>query len=319
MKSWYDKIFLLAMIALVGLSGCSKSEPLKVATHDWIGYESLFLAQELDYLPQEIEIVRNQSASDSLERIEAGLVDAATLTLDEVLQARARGTELSVVLVMDISNGADAFYAREPMTDFSQLKGKRIAYEKGAVGELVLFSLLSKAKLSFDEVLPITFPVNRMDGVWRNNLVDVLICYEPIASLVEQSGGVRIFDSKQMPNMIVDVLVVRTEALKQKPQAIKALIRGHFEALSFIEQEKAKALTMIANRNGESLSSLQKALEGIRIPDLMDNHRLLESDGLLQQAAITIQGLLLQRAVMDGSSNLRGLSEAGMLPVIEKN
>lgn len=88
------------------LPGCGQSAPLKVAAHVWPGYELMFLAKEQGWLdPERVELVSTPFASSSLEALISGQVDAAALTLDEVLSARDRGLPLTVVLVFNVSAG----------------------------------------------------------------------------------------------------------------------------------------------------------------------------------------------------------------------
>lgn len=314
-----SKAIAVLSIALVSsvtlLCGCSKNEPLKLSTHTWIGYETIPLAQQLGFIDDEINIFITQSASDSLERLETGLVDAATLTLDEVIQARSRGVDLTVVLVMDVSAGADSVYARHSIETLSSLKGKRIAYEEGAVGEIVLLSLLKQAGLQRSDVSLVNFPINRMEGVWRNDLADVVISYEPTSSAIEKHGGVRIFDSRQIPNMIVDVLAVRTELLRSREKAVRTLLDGHFKTLKFMEKDHSEAMEMISKRTGLSTAELQKALNGIFIPNLYENFELLKSGSDLEQTSVALQAMLFERQMMKETSSLEGLFTNQYLPI----
>lgn len=306
---------IAAFSLVLSLSGCSKNEPLKLSTHTWIGYETIPIAQQLDLIDEEVNIFTTQSASDSLERLETGLVDAASLTLDEVIQARSRGVDLTVVLVMDVSAGADAVYARQPIENLSSLKGKRIAYEQGAVGEVVLLSMLKQAGLSIEDVSLVNFPINRMEGVWLNNLADVVISYEPTSSTIEKHGGIRIFDSRQMPNLIVDVLAVRTDMLTSRGKSLKALVDAHFKALKFIQTRQPEALEMISKRTGESTAELEKALNGIYIPGLYENLALLKPGGELEQTSIALQSMLFERKMMKTTASLDALFNYQYLPI----
>lgn len=296
-------IFFLLLVSVVSLfTACSKEEPLRVSTHTWIGYESLPISDQQGYLPDSIRLFMTRSASESLDRLESGAVDAATLTLDEVLQGRSMGMDLTVVLVMNLSAGADVVYAREPVENFEQLKGKRVAYEAGAVGELMLQALLNEGNLALKDIEPVTFSAIHLEGVWRNNLADIVICYEPTASQIEKSGGVRIFDSRQMPNKIFDVLAVKTDVLNGKSEQIKQLIEAHFQALNYLWKNNAEAIQKIAARNGVEEEDVLKALEGVTIPGLQRNKKLLQSDGVLHQAAQSLQHLLVDREILKATS-----------------
>jgi ABC-type nitrate/sulfonate/bicarbonate transport system substrate-binding protein len=98
--------YLAAAAALPWLSGCSDPpSPLNVGTIVFPGYELLFLAREQGLLPEPgIRLVELLSSTDNLRLLAAGRLQAATLTLDEVLTARADGLDLRVVLVLDLSD-----------------------------------------------------------------------------------------------------------------------------------------------------------------------------------------------------------------------
>ena len=87
----------LAGLALAPLSSaCERAEkPLVVASHVWPGYELMFLAQREGWLPQGISLMETNSATVSRSVLAAGKADAAALTLDEVLRARAAGEPLT--------------------------------------------------------------------------------------------------------------------------------------------------------------------------------------------------------------------------------
>jgi NitT/TauT family transport system substrate-binding protein len=66
-------------------------------------------ANPLGLCPVNLELLSN---SDSLQALAAGTVDGAGLTLDEAIGARAAGLDMKIVLVFDISTGADVLLAR---------------------------------------------------------------------------------------------------------------------------------------------------------------------------------------------------------------
>ena len=108
---------LLAGAAFGGLAGCHQPEPvLRVASIVFPGYEFMFLARELGLLPAaEVRLMEMRSSTDVISAIGSGRLEAAALTLDEMLTARANGADLRVILVFDISQGADVVLAKPPL------------------------------------------------------------------------------------------------------------------------------------------------------------------------------------------------------------
>ncbi|WP_254517510.1 ABC transporter substrate-binding protein, partial [Salmonella enterica] len=76
-----------------------------------------------------------------------GRLEAAALTLDEVLLGRNQGLDLRVILVLDISTGADVVVAAPHVHSLADLKGRRIGFEEGATGALMMNAVLAAAGL----------------------------------------------------------------------------------------------------------------------------------------------------------------------------
>ncbi|MDO9067107.1 MAG: ABC transporter substrate-binding protein [Deltaproteobacteria bacterium] len=71
---------------------------------------------------QQVRLVEMSSGQDSLKALAEGKVDGAAMTLDEVLQARASGLPLSVVMIFDISAGADMLVAYPGIKTLADLR-----------------------------------------------------------------------------------------------------------------------------------------------------------------------------------------------------
>ncbi len=130
-------VAVLACVSLMVLSSCSERavEPLRIASSPWPGYEPIYLARELGYLPPAQATIYELPSSDiTLESFRNRSADIATLTLDETLELMHGGVKLRVLLVMDGSNGADAVMVSPKIKKLSDLKGKRIAIENITLG-----------------------------------------------------------------------------------------------------------------------------------------------------------------------------------------
>ena len=215
----------------------SRFKPLRIAVSPWAGYQFMRVASQEGWLPPDlISLQEMETLGDSAKALREGRVDGAALTLDEVLNildntpASAPDADLSIVLVFDTSAGGDALLVSSAIQSLEELKGKRIAVESSSLGALMLRTILDAAGLQKKDV-----NVDPMDydhiKKWDSDKPDAIITYEPALSLLESRGLVRLFDSRKMPYLIQDVLVVRTETLKTHGTAVRALIKGHFRAL----------------------------------------------------------------------------------------
>src|SRR3954465_14446694 len=138
---------LLACAALLAaLFGCMR-EPetaLRIGTNVWIGSEPLYLARELGRLdPQMVQLVEYPSASEVLRAYRNQAIDGMVISLDELFGLAADGLQPRVILVVDVSNGADVVVGRPGMRSMRDLKDKAVAVESGALGAFVLSRALA--------------------------------------------------------------------------------------------------------------------------------------------------------------------------------
>ena len=125
----------IAAAVAAGVSGCSRSDPLRTGIHPWIGYEPLYLAEEFGWLPETVQLVKGRAASDSISGLISGNLDAAALTLDETLRVLAAGVPVKAVAVTNVSVGADVLLVRPEITGLSGLRGRRVAVELGGTSK----------------------------------------------------------------------------------------------------------------------------------------------------------------------------------------
>lgn len=309
--------FLAGLVLLGGgplLSGCASSAPLRVAAHPWIGYEPLYLARDFGWLPHQAELVETAAASESLAALASGKVQAAALTLDEVLQARAAGMPLTVVLVFNVSAGADVLLVRPEIATLAELRGKRIAVERSALGGLMLAKILELAGLTPEAVTIEEIPPARQPAAWRAGRLDAAICYEPAASRIREMGAETLFDSREIPDTIFDVLALRRDADNLDKGALRGLIQGHFRALAHLRVSRQDAVYRIAARQRTTPANVRRALAGVALPDLAANRRYLSADSMLHAAATRLNAVMVAGGLLDGADNLQHLFDDAYLP-----
>ncbi|MBN2646767.1 MAG: ABC transporter substrate-binding protein [Thiotrichales bacterium] len=297
-RQWLLQQFSIASLSAVGvnLHGCTVFSPLRIGTHPWIGYETLNLAQTLHLLDKDIQLLAHQNASQSIAKLKSGDLDAATLTLDEAIQIQAEGIHLSVVLIFDISAGADQLIVRPPITHLAELAGKTLGYEASAVGALMLHKILALAQLPASALKLVNLPVGEPQRIaWQKGQVDALVTYEPTASHLMAAGGHRLLDSRAFPETIFDVLVVRSERLSSYHQAVLKVVRAHYRALEHLKTNPGDAIHRIAAQQKVDLRSTENALKGLRFPSAAVGCQLLSEQGRLAQISVELIELLKEQ------------------------
>ena len=311
-------LFLVVGSALA-LNGCAKhQEPLlRVASNVWPGYETLYLARSLGvYDDQNIRLVEMPSNSQVSQALRNGMIEAACLTLDEALSLMQDGMNLRVVLVMDVSHGADVVMTRPGIDTLQALRGKRIGVENAAVGAVMLDAALAAGELRAQDVTIVPLTVDEHANAYRAGKIDAAVTFEPVRGQLLKAGAKVLFDSSQVPGRIVDVLVVRSEIAAAHPQALKILLKGHFRALEHLASQPQDAAKRMEPRlNGDALAQFT----GLSLPDLKENRALLTGNPPpLKSIATELADLMLNRKLLQKKVSVEHLADPSFLPEGDK-
>ncbi|WP_200328612.1 ABC transporter substrate-binding protein [Thiocystis violacea] len=296
----------LALVFLgIALSSCTQPAPLRVGVHPWIGYETLYLASQFGWLPEQIELHPGETMSDTAAALAAGTLDAAAITLDEMLLIRSKGVALSAVLVFDVSAGADMLLARDAYPSIAALRGRRVGVAPSALGRLVLARALASAGMALADVEILEVTLERQVAAWDEGRVDAVVTYAPTSARLERLGAHRVFDSRQMPDTIFDVLAVRRDRLDHP--ALPGLIRAHFRGIERLRCNREDALYRIAAHQGESFDAVSRALSEIAMPDLARNRTDLREGGALYRVAGELDRSMLAQGLVSAPDDLQDL------------
>lgn len=269
---------MATLLILLSITGCTEQpdHPLRIATKSWLGYEPLFLARDLGYLDeQQVHLVEFPSASEVIRALRNRAVDGAALTVDEVLLLAADGMAPRIVLVMDVSRGGDAILGQPGIQRVSELKGRRVGVESGAMGAYVLSRALEKNGLTSADVRISSLDEHEHEDAFLKKDIDAVVTFEPVLSRLLDRGAVALFDSTEIPGEIVDVLVVRKDVATQRRHSIRHLLDGWFHALDFLITDADTAAELIAVRMPISPEQVLAALERMRFPSLEENRQLI--------------------------------------------
>lgn len=306
----YKKLLLATLLlsSLVMTSGCSKREPLAITVSQWPGYKFISMAKSEGWLDgYNIEIVEAASATEMLQALKEGRVAGAALTLDEVLRAREAGLPLQVILVFDESVGGDLVIGRKPMKNLAELKGMRIGVETGAVGALMLYKTLDMAGLTEADVTVVDMPIDQHLDYWQRGDVDAVVTYQPIANRIISQGGVRLFDSRDVPNLIIDVLAIRSDIATAHRDQLRHLTAMHFRALHEMRispQDAAYRIAAPLNLTGDDVLMI---FRGMEIPDVSANRHFLQEGGRLKDSAEELSRIMLKHHLLSQGADLKGI------------
>ena len=129
--------------------------------------------------------------------------------------------------------------------------------------------------------------------------VDAVVTFEPQRTQLEKAGYRVLFDSRQIPGRIVDVLAVRSAALRRQGPALRELLSGYFRALEYLAVDPQGAHRRMGQRLEVPAEDSPAMLTGIRLPDEAENRELLHgTPAPLNRSAAKLIGVMRRADIL---------------------
>ncbi len=229
-------------------------------------------------------------------KLKSGEWDVLATTLDGF--ARQSDPQIgAITAVIDESAGADKLVARPEIATINNLKGKKIAFSQGSVGEYFLYYALSLAGLGPQDVTLAPQPeVADAVKVYTDGQADAVSAWVPDVQAAEQAGAKVVIASDKL-RAILDVLISSRQAIDKKPEAVQAFHDAWFEALRTMidtPDQAEQAIVQWGNTDWSTIAKpgdLKAALEPLAQATLGANQIAFQTPQLLVSRLGEAQGV----------------------------
>jgi NitT/TauT family transport system substrate-binding protein len=274
------------LFVICGLWGCQnvtsqsiKRSPLKVACITFVGYRPAVIAQEKGFFKaQGVDVELNYVDFAQLQQADfsAGKYDGIGLTLGDFIILSANNPNMQSVLVVDETNGADVVVAQSDIKTVEDLKGKKIGANLGGFSEVFVTEMLRTSNLTTDDVNLVKFDALEIPQRLKNNDIQAGHTWEPFLSEAIKQGARPLFTSKQTPGLILDLVAFRNETIRDRPQDVRAFVRGWLQALNFWEQNLEAGNEIITKTLKIPLDTI--SLDGVNLTNLQENQEFFRAN-----------------------------------------
>ena len=275
-------LVLAFWVAALLLPVTEQGKPLMLAVGLWPGSEPWILAREQGELDSSrVRLVEINWTSAAMRAVGNRVVDAAILSLDEVILQVRQGYPLRVVMVTDISRGADVVLAKPGIASVADLRGRRVGYEPRTAGAWLLGRALAGADFGLGDIHPVVLNPNETQEAFDRLPIDAIVCTEPWPLRLGRLHP--IYDSSQPGAAVVRVLAVHAQALVEHREALVQLVRMHGRWAQRLRTGDAD-LQPILRREGVSAEGFRATLAKIDMPAPEQNRLWLrgQDEGLFE-------------------------------------
>jgi NitT/TauT family transport system substrate-binding protein len=292
-----NKFLILAAAVSIGLAAyaaCTKPAPLPQVTlriciyptQDFLPY---FVMREQGFDKQNglrFEEKSYPGGAAAIDDMAAGRLDVCpSVGTVPVLFAAARGLIPSTVLPVATNNLADRDHpgggvvAAQSIQSWKDLQGKQIAVNaaNSITGAAVIGRLKQEGVSNYSLV---EIAISNMGLAVAGGNVAAASMNEPYITQSLLRGDGKLLDwvvgGPPLERVPFTMIVFTTRLQQQNPEAVKAFLRGHLQAVRWMSQNTKKARSILAKRLdlgqevGEKINLLHWPLDARSSPDLLD-------------------------------------------------
>jgi NitT/TauT family transport system substrate-binding protein len=163
------------------------------------------------------------------EALISNQMQAAFMVAPMAIALRAQGVPVKIVYLGHRYGSAVVVQKNGPVKSFADLKGRVVAIPSRYSDErLILFRALEKNGMTADDIRMVEMAPPDVAGALAAKAIDAFSMGEPFPSQAEMGGYGRVlFHAREYwPDYISCVLVVRDDAIANKPEAVQVLVDG---------------------------------------------------------------------------------------------
>lgn len=265
---------------LLTYAHAAKSEtdrPIRLATYLWPGSYWIDVAWQKGWFDEAGLTVERLGAHhkyfEALDSLASGQVDAVGFSQFDLVRHVAAGQDLVGVAALDYSAGAEGLVAKAGIRQLSELKGKRIALQRGTYMEYILSIAAERNGLDLNDVILVDCPQDKVLGTFVAGRVDAMMVWEPYVTQGVAAGGVLLFSTADFPGMTYTVLALRREFIRERPEDVAALLRVWHRAEEFVRDNPEETSVIVARVFDEPPAKVRNLMNRVRVLDLADNQR----------------------------------------------
>lgn len=270
---------IVAMASIVYFSSrqATKTTPkFTLSVNSWVGFGPFWLAQEKGFFKEEDVDVKIVTMEDTAQRKSAmikGDIDGLGDTVDLLVLERDEKVPAIAVMQIDVSNGADGILVTNDINRVQDLKGKKIAVQRNFVSEAFLDYVLQKNSISTNDVQKIDTEAGAAGAAFVSGNVDVAVTFEPWLSKAKErkGGGKVLISSSDESGVVVDILTINENYLKNNPEVVKKVMRVWFKAVDYWKSNPTDANEIMAKHYNLPANEFADIISGLIWPSYQEN------------------------------------------------
>jgi sulfonate transport system substrate-binding protein len=137
-----------------------------------------------------------------------------------------------------------------PIQSLKDLKGKKIALQKGSSAHFLLVQAVKKAGLQWSDIQPIYLTPADARAAFERKSVDAWVIWDPFYAAIELTAPVRVVTTGSDLTNNNSLYLASSELVKNHPNTIRVLFEELTQADQLVQKNREEAIRLIASFSG---------------------------------------------------------------------
>jgi NitT/TauT family transport system substrate-binding protein len=278
---------LTILLALLILAACAPKSAqqtvFRIGIGPWVGFGPLYLAQEKNFFAKRgvrVDLIVLAGLAERNSALQSRAIDALAAPVDYFVLSAGNHIPTQIVMALDESNGGDGIAAKPGIRTFEDLRGKRVAYQRGLPSDFFLRALLEQHGMTLDDLRAVDMETADAGAAFISNRLDAAGLWEPwLTKAVQEGHGHLLASTREYPNLIVDCLAFNPSAYSQHVAGIQKIVDATLEAVDYWKQHSDEADGIMAPHFQVNSQQYANILKGAKLCDLATNRDYFGTNG----------------------------------------
>ena len=269
-KLWTKTVLLsVAVAGAMGLSGCGQKEETVTLNIGYQKYGLLPVIKEQGTLEEALKAqhvnvkwVEFPGGPQLLEGLNVGSISFGEVGEAPPIFAQAANDNLVYVANQPATPNAEALIVQKDskIQSVKELKGKRVALNKGSNVHYLLLKLLEKNNLTLKDIEVVYLSPSDARAAFERGAVDAWVIWDPFYSAAENQIGARVIEKGEGNANNYQFYISDRRFVEQHPEVIKTVVQELNQASDWISTHKDEAAQLLVKPTGLDLKILQTSI-----------------------------------------------------------
>lgn len=315
-SSWFKfSVIAAGITSMMMLSGCAKEQKQALTTLN-IGFQKyglLPIVKQRSDLDQalkaqgiQVKWVEFPAGPQLLEGLNVGSVVFGESGEAPPIFAQAASPNLVYVANQPAAPNAEALIVQKnsPIQSIQDLKGKRVALNKGSNVHYLLLKLLEKNQLTLQDIQVVYLPPADARAAFEKGAVDAWVIWDPFFAAAEQQIGARVLATGQNLVSNHQFYLADRKFAEQHPEVLKTVVQQLNQTTEWVKTHQDDAARLLEKPTALDFNILKTSISrmGFGVTPLSSEviqQQQYVADAFYQQKLIP-QPLKIQDAILTG-------------------